>query len=62
MAPRNLHCLDVVDVGRLDADDRRFLAVMEPGNEAARALLFSPDPIGRSVAIRQENGLTIFKA
>ena len=47
-------------VGRLDADDRRFLAVMEPGSDAARALLFSPDPIGRPVTGRHADGMNYF--
>ena len=47
-------------VGRLDADNRRFLAVMEPGSGAALALLFGPDPIGHPVTVRHADGLNSF--
>lgn len=49
-------------VGRLAADDRRFLAVMEPGSEAARALLFSPNPIGHPVTVRHADGINTFNS
>jgi acetyl-CoA C-acetyltransferase len=47
-------------VGRLDADDRRFLAVVAPGSEAAHALLFAPDPIGAPVTVSHADGLNSF--
>jgi acetyl-CoA C-acetyltransferase len=49
-------------VGRLTADDRRFLAVMEPGSAAARERLFAPDPIGSPVRIRHADGMNYFDA
>lgn len=48
-------------VGRLDADERRFLAVMAPESEGARALLFSPDPIGAPVNVSHADGLNSFE-
>ena len=47
-------------VGRLGADNRRCLAVMEPGSAAARALLFDGQPIGRAVTFRHADGLNYF--
>ncbi|MEQ8234525.1 MAG: acetyl-CoA acetyltransferase, partial [Gammaproteobacteria bacterium] len=49
-------------VGRLDADRRRFLAVMEPGHAATRARLFSDDPIGTPVTVGHVDGLNRFSA
>jgi acetyl-CoA C-acetyltransferase len=47
-------------VGRLGADDRRFLAVMEPGSSTALDLLFSADPIGAQVTVTHSKGLNTF--
>ena len=47
-------------VGRLTADGRRFLALMEPGSDAARALLFSAQPIGTPVRVRHADGMNYF--
>lgn len=47
-------------VGRLAADERRFLAVMEPDSEAARALLFGEQPIGMPVQVRHAEGINYF--
>ena len=47
-------------VGRLAADERRFLAVMEPGSVAARALLFAPEPIGQAVMVRHAEAIDYF--
>ena len=47
-------------VGRLQADNRRFVACMQPGSDAARALLFSADPIGTPVRVSSVEGLNYF--
>ena len=47
-------------VGRLAADNRRCLAVMEPGSMAARARLFAADPIGSQVSVRHADGMNYF--
>lgn len=49
-------------VGRLTTDNRRFLAIMQPGSESARGLLFSPDPIGRPVTVKHSEGTNTFDA
>ncbi len=46
-------------VGRL-ADERRFLAVMEPGSERARELLFAADPVGAAITVRHAEGMNYF--
>ncbi len=47
-------------VGRLDADNSRFLAAVTPGSDAARDLLFSPNPIGAPVIASHNDGANTF--
>ncbi len=47
-------------VGRLQKDNRRFVACLRPGSEAARALLFAPAPIGQPVQVSSVDGLNYF--
>ncbi|MEQ8660352.1 MAG: TAXI family TRAP transporter solute-binding subunit, partial [Gammaproteobacteria bacterium] len=47
-------------VGRLAADQRRFLALMAPDDAAARARLFGEQPIGSAVSVRHADGLNVF--
>ncbi|MGE0484471.1 MAG: acetyl-CoA acetyltransferase [Gammaproteobacteria bacterium] len=49
-------------VGRLAADNRRFLAVMEPGSARALDLLFAAQPIGAPVTVRHADGVNHFDA
>jgi acetyl-CoA C-acetyltransferase len=48
-------------VGRL-ADKRRFLAMPEPGDAAAQARLFMPNPIGTPIAVTHRDGVNFFAA
>ncbi|MEX2480001.1 MAG: acetyl-CoA acetyltransferase [Gammaproteobacteria bacterium] len=47
-------------VGRLQADDRRFLAVIEPDSDTARSRLFEAEPIGSPVTVRHADGMNYF--
>jgi hypothetical protein len=47
-------------VGRLNADNSRFLAAMAPGSDKARDLLFSPNPIGAPVNASHNDGANTF--
>lgn len=49
-------------VGRLAENQGRFLAVAAPDDDPARALLFSDEPIGRTVRVQSNDGLNTFTA
>lgn len=49
-------------VGRLNADNARFLAVAPPDDAAAHSLLFSDNPIGRPVNVTHSGDLNTFSA